>query len=625
MPTDNTNRTSVLIAGAGPSGRLILAMILLKNGVSVRLIDKERTHRIGSRGAALTSHRVRCERGEGQAWIYLHPTESLAPKKNHCIHMTAQTLKETTMRSFSARSRRERAQDVSIVCGGRLCDGIGTVKRFYNPSSIYAMTSYAFDGYNYSTADGTPWLSVGFDRSKFGQGKLVEAADANHLHISRPFPETEAHLCDASFMASFTGPGMEALAQPQSDYHRLDTQALRDLNADSEVYVPPRACAAVGRVSWLGREKSDTNSSSNRASDNSQSGLWLLRRPSLPQNDLPVAPRRLSLHVGRPLPIGSDRPQASDPNRRPNAHLDDQGESKLPGSATEPDEPEEEGELGEYEDDEDDDLLFLLKIAPEIWAKVPPPGVSPISILGAHTPAGRALRAALDRINQRNTPAVVAHEPRSNLGRTPYPIDFFADRYPSPPPYEAYAHLVPSPSPSPAHRLTVDDILGMESTVVPGTLSAFAEGFFDGPTPIPEARSYEEVEILGHWEDLDDMESLSSESTEEDPEPELLQHWRIAVPAGQDRAAERLRRLPGLVTAQRYQQQQQQQARDLELLHRSTTMIPNPSRRSPSPAAPAARMHHLGGIAAPRAVRPTVQWLGIVHNLENMAEKVGKQ
>ncbi|KAJ7064294.1 hypothetical protein C8F01DRAFT_41219 [Mycena amicta] len=513
------------------------------------------------------------------------------------------------------------------------------------------MTSYAFDGYNYSTADGTPWLAGLSYRSN-------DLNDANHLHISRPFPETEAHLRDASFMASFTGPEIEALAQPQSDYYRLDTQALRDLNADSEVYVPPRACAAVGRVSWLGREKSDINSSSNSACDNSQGGLWLLRRPSLPQNDVPAAPRRLSLHFGRPLPIGTGRPQVSDPNRRPNAHLDDRyssstvvddGESKLAGATTEPDEPEEEGELEEYEDDEDDDLPFLLKIAPEIWAKVPPPGVSPISILGAHTPAGRALRAALDRINERKTPAVVApssnqsseddefearwqaHERRSSLSRTPYPIDFFADRYPSPPPYEAYAHLVPSPSPSPspAHRLTVDDILAMESTVVPGTLSAFAEGFFDGPAPSPEARSYEEVDILGHWEDSDDMESLSSdEESTEDLEPEPLQHWRIAVPAAQDRAAaERLRRLPGLVTAQRYQQQQQQQARDLELqvLHRSTTMIPNPSRRPPSPAAPALRMHHLGGIAAPRAVRPTVQWLGIVHNLENMAEKVGKQ
>ncbi|KAJ6603608.1 hypothetical protein DFH09DRAFT_1459228 [Mycena vulgaris] len=41
---------SVLIAGAGPSG-LVLALILLKNGVRVRIIDKERTHRVGSRGA----------------------------------------------------------------------------------------------------------------------------------------------------------------------------------------------------------------------------------------------------------------------------------------------------------------------------------------------------------------------------------------------------------------------------------------------------------------------------------------------------------------------------------------------------------------------------------------------
>ncbi|KAJ7499490.1 FAD binding domain-containing protein [Mycena latifolia] len=43
---------SVLIAGAGPSG-LVLALILLQNGVPVRIIDKERTHRIGSRGAGV--------------------------------------------------------------------------------------------------------------------------------------------------------------------------------------------------------------------------------------------------------------------------------------------------------------------------------------------------------------------------------------------------------------------------------------------------------------------------------------------------------------------------------------------------------------------------------------------
>ncbi|KAF7342093.1 FAD-binding-3 domain-containing protein [Mycena venus] len=39
-------------AGAGPSG-LILALILLKNGVSVRIIDKEIKHRIGSRGSGI--------------------------------------------------------------------------------------------------------------------------------------------------------------------------------------------------------------------------------------------------------------------------------------------------------------------------------------------------------------------------------------------------------------------------------------------------------------------------------------------------------------------------------------------------------------------------------------------
>ncbi|KAF8178164.1 FAD binding domain-containing protein [Mycena galopus ATCC 62051] len=43
---------SVLIAGAGPSG-LILALILLQNGVSVRIIDKEMKHRPGARGSSI--------------------------------------------------------------------------------------------------------------------------------------------------------------------------------------------------------------------------------------------------------------------------------------------------------------------------------------------------------------------------------------------------------------------------------------------------------------------------------------------------------------------------------------------------------------------------------------------
>ncbi|KAJ7490256.1 FAD binding domain-containing protein [Mycena galericulata] len=43
---------SVLIAGAGPAG-LVLAITLLKNGVPVRIIDKEPTLRIGSRGAGI--------------------------------------------------------------------------------------------------------------------------------------------------------------------------------------------------------------------------------------------------------------------------------------------------------------------------------------------------------------------------------------------------------------------------------------------------------------------------------------------------------------------------------------------------------------------------------------------
>ncbi|KAJ7776892.1 FAD binding domain-containing protein [Mycena maculata] len=46
------SQPSVLIAGAGPAG-LILAFFLRKSGVPVRIIDKERMHRIGSRGAGI--------------------------------------------------------------------------------------------------------------------------------------------------------------------------------------------------------------------------------------------------------------------------------------------------------------------------------------------------------------------------------------------------------------------------------------------------------------------------------------------------------------------------------------------------------------------------------------------
>ncbi|KAK7050557.1 FAD-binding-3 domain-containing protein [Favolaschia claudopus] len=46
------DKPSVLIVGAGPSG-LVLALILLKYGVSVRIIDKQTSHSKGSRGAAI--------------------------------------------------------------------------------------------------------------------------------------------------------------------------------------------------------------------------------------------------------------------------------------------------------------------------------------------------------------------------------------------------------------------------------------------------------------------------------------------------------------------------------------------------------------------------------------------
>ncbi|KAF9002957.1 FAD binding domain-containing protein [Cyathus striatus] len=43
---------SILVVGAGPAG-LVLALSLLQNGVSVRIIDKETSHRAGERGAGI--------------------------------------------------------------------------------------------------------------------------------------------------------------------------------------------------------------------------------------------------------------------------------------------------------------------------------------------------------------------------------------------------------------------------------------------------------------------------------------------------------------------------------------------------------------------------------------------
>ncbi|KAF7309731.1 FAD-binding-3 domain-containing protein [Mycena indigotica] len=45
-------RSEILVVGAGPSG-LVMALALLRNGVSVRLIDREPTSRLGQRGAGI--------------------------------------------------------------------------------------------------------------------------------------------------------------------------------------------------------------------------------------------------------------------------------------------------------------------------------------------------------------------------------------------------------------------------------------------------------------------------------------------------------------------------------------------------------------------------------------------
>lgn len=44
---------TTLQAGAGPAG-LVLALTLLKNGIPVRIIDKELTYHIGQRGAGIS-------------------------------------------------------------------------------------------------------------------------------------------------------------------------------------------------------------------------------------------------------------------------------------------------------------------------------------------------------------------------------------------------------------------------------------------------------------------------------------------------------------------------------------------------------------------------------------------
>ncbi|KAK7030997.1 hypothetical protein VNI00_010229 [Paramarasmius palmivorus] len=49
----SNNNANVLIVGAGPSG-LVLALSLLQNGLSVRIIDKSPNHMIGQRGAGIT-------------------------------------------------------------------------------------------------------------------------------------------------------------------------------------------------------------------------------------------------------------------------------------------------------------------------------------------------------------------------------------------------------------------------------------------------------------------------------------------------------------------------------------------------------------------------------------------
>ncbi|EIN05357.1 monooxygenase [Punctularia strigosozonata HHB-11173 SS5] len=51
-PAPPTPAPDVLIAGAGPAG-LVLALSLLKHGLSVRLIDKDPTHHVGQRGAGV--------------------------------------------------------------------------------------------------------------------------------------------------------------------------------------------------------------------------------------------------------------------------------------------------------------------------------------------------------------------------------------------------------------------------------------------------------------------------------------------------------------------------------------------------------------------------------------------
>ncbi|KAF9003675.1 monooxygenase [Cyathus striatus] len=71
---------SVLVVGAGPSG-LILALSLLQNGVSVRIIEKEVSHRVGERGAGIMPRTFEVHNLLGTLPDILNSATSVPPRR----------------------------------------------------------------------------------------------------------------------------------------------------------------------------------------------------------------------------------------------------------------------------------------------------------------------------------------------------------------------------------------------------------------------------------------------------------------------------------------------------------------------------------------------------------------
>ncbi|KAF8178163.1 FAD binding domain-containing protein [Mycena galopus ATCC 62051] len=193
---------SVLIAGAGPSG-LILALILLQNGVSVRIIDKETHHRIGSRGSGVQPRTLelydilgvlpnilkagvplapmaKYERGELKPTrtVVLSPIVEPTPEKPHPnIHVICQDTHEGILRAY--------LKDFS--CSVELSTQLASFEQF--PDSVVAnIVKTDSDGKQLEERTRFDWL-VGTDgahsvvRKQLGLSFVGETKEGEHIAL----------------------------------------------------------------------------------------------------------------------------------------------------------------------------------------------------------------------------------------------------------------------------------------------------------------------------------------------------------------------------------------------------------------------------------------------------------